>query len=62
MLVHRKGTDDAIMLRLRMNELPTDKLLGMYCARDPQRKTRYAHDAKTRKAIAVVLRVRKVLV
>lgn len=61
MNVHRKGTDDAIRLRLKLAQESTETLQGMLMARDPSRLTRYSHDAKTRNAIEAVLRTRRLL-
>lgn len=58
MNVHRKGTDDAIHLRLKLSRKTTEELVAMLGARDPERPARYSHDRKTRKAIETVLRVR----
>lgn len=58
MQVHRKGTNDAIALRLQLTQKTSDQLWLIMGARDPGRPSRYQHDAKTRNAAAAVLRVR----
>lgn len=61
MNTNRKGWDDMIKLRLRMSEKSDDDLRGILSRKNPSNPRRFANDAKTRKAAAVVLRVRGVL-
>lgn len=58
MQVERKGFGDAIRLRLNLNEKTTEQLRQIISQRDPENTRRYLHDAKTRNAAMVVLRVR----
>lgn len=61
MKVHRKGTDDAIKLRLALNEKTTDELQQILLRRDPANTRRFLHSVKMRNAATAVLKVRRQL-